>query len=131
MKYEPTAKCRFYEQRGEHGIVMSLLDGYRTNVVRHNMGYVPLFPYNNATHTGDLPMVKDLIDQYDLVVSGFPNDLTDIQEVVFIIRNYGGENLNTFLSELKQYKAIKVRTTVCPKAVAWRPCRLKFPRKPG
>lgn len=103
------SEVSFYEQRGEHGIVMSLLDGYRTNVVRHNMGYVPFVPfYNNATHTGDLPMVKDLIDQYDLVVSGFANDLTDIQEVVFIIRNYGGENLNTFLSELKQYKAIKV-----------------------
>ena len=53
-------------------------------------------------------MVKDLIDQYDLVVSGFANDLADIQEVIFVLRNYGGEDLNTFLSELKRYKAIKV-----------------------
>lgn len=99
----------FYEQKGEHDIVMALLDGYNTNIVKHNMGYVPFVPfYNNATHTGDLPMVKDLIDQYDLVVSGFANDLTDIQEVVFVIRNYGGEDLNTFLSELKKYKAIKI-----------------------
>ena len=73
------------------------------------MGEIPFVPfYNNRSHSGDLSMVKDLIDQYDLVVSGFANDLADIQEVIFVLRNYGGEDLNTFLSELKRYKAIKV-----------------------
>lgn len=75
----------------------------------HGMGEIPFVPfYNNRSHSGDLSMVKDLIDQYDLVVSGFANDLADIQEVIFVLRNYGGEDLNTFLSELKRYKAIKV-----------------------
>ncbi len=75
----------------------------------HGMGEIPFVPfYNNRSRSGDLTMVKDLIDQYDLVVSGFANDLSDIQEVIFVLRNYGGEDLNTFLSELKRYKAIKV-----------------------
>lgn len=75
----------------------------------HQMGFLPFVPFdNNRDCLGDLPMVKDLIDQYDLVTSGFANDLADIQEVIFVLRNYGGEDLNTFLSELKRYKAIKV-----------------------
>ena len=46
----------------------------------HGMGEIPFVPfYNNRSHSGDLSMVKDLIDQYDLVVSGFANDLADIQ----------------------------------------------------
>ncbi len=75
----------------------------------HGMQDLPFIAfYNNSSHCGDLHLYKDLIDQYDRVVSGYANDLADIQEVIFVLRNYGGEDLNTFLSELKRYKAIKV-----------------------
>ncbi len=99
----------FFERKGKNDIVMSFLEGYETNTMTHDMGYVPFIPfYNNSLKSGDLPMIKDLIDQYDLVVSGFANDLADVQEVIFILRNYGGEDLNAFLTDLKRYKAIKV-----------------------
>ncbi|MGI6030907.1 MAG: phage portal protein [Eubacteriales bacterium] len=75
----------------------------------HGIGQIPFIPFwNNGEGTGDLEMYQGLIDQYDRVVSGFANDLADIQEVIFVIRNYGGEDLGTFLGELKRYKAIKV-----------------------
>lgn len=110
-KYEiwTNTEAAFYESRGNHGISMMPLDESGTNIITHDMGYVPFVPfYNNSTRSGDITMYKELIDQYDLVVSGYANDLQDIQEIIFVIRNYGGEDLNTFLSELKQYKAIKV-----------------------
>lgn len=81
------------------------------NEFEHGFGEVPFIPfYNNNIPTDDLTNVKPLIDAYDKVFSGFLNDLEDIQEVIFILTNYGGEDLNTFVRELKQYKAIKVET---------------------
>lgn len=75
----------------------------------HGLGAVPFIPfYNNAQHTDDLPLYKDLIDAYDKVVSGFANDMEDVQEVIFVIKNYGGEGKTEFLSDLKQSKVIKV-----------------------
>ena len=40
--------------------------------------------------------------------SGFGNDLEDIQEVIFVIKNFGGERLADILHNLKLFKAVKV-----------------------
>lgn len=75
----------------------------------HESGEVPFIPfYNNNIHSDDLRNIKPLIDVYDKVYSGFINDLDDIQELIFILSGYGGEDLNKFLSDLKKYKAIKI-----------------------
>ena len=75
----------------------------------HGIGEVPFFPFqNNNTETNDLKNIKGLIDTYCKVFSGFVNDLEDIQEIIFILTNYGGADLNEFLRDLKYYKAIKV-----------------------
>lgn len=80
-----------------------------TNEYEHGMGEVPFFPFfNNNINTNDLDNIKPLIDVYCKVFSGFVNDLEDIQEVIFILTNYGGANLGEFLSDLKKYKAIKI-----------------------
>lgn len=77
----------------------------------HNIGEVPFFPFfNNNTGTGDLDDIKPLIDVYCGVFSGFVNDLEDIQEVIFVLTNYGGEDLGQFLRELKDYKAIQIES---------------------
>lgn len=75
----------------------------------HNFGEVPFIPFpNNAEGGNDLNDVKELIDAYDKVYSGFLNDLEDIQEVLFILAGYEGEDLEEFLQKLKKYKTIKV-----------------------
>ena len=75
----------------------------------HGIGEVPFFAFsNNNIGTNDLKNIKPLIDVYCKVFSGFVNDLEDIQEVIFVLTNYGGENLGEFLDDLKYYKAIKV-----------------------
>ncbi len=76
---------------------------------RHGVGEVPFFPFfNNNTDTNDLDNIKPLIDTYCKVFSGFVNDLEDIQEVIFILTNYGGQDLGQFLRDLKDYKAIQI-----------------------
>ncbi|MBC5712477.1 phage portal protein [Hungatella sp. L12] len=79
------------------------------NEFKHEIGEVPFFPFfNNNIDTGDLENIKPLIDVYCKVFSGFVNDLEDIQEVIFVLTNYGGADLKQFLQELKDYKAIQV-----------------------
>lgn len=79
------------------------------NEYEHDFGEVPFIPfYNNNIPTDDLVNIKLLNDAYDKVFSGFLNDLEDIQEIIFVLTNYGGEDLNTFVTDLKKYKAIKV-----------------------
>lgn len=81
------------------------------NQFPHDIGEVPFFPfYNNNTDTGDLDDIKPLIDVYCGVFSGFVNDLEDIQEVIFVLTNYGGTDLGQFLRELKDYKAIQIES---------------------
>ena len=48
----------------------------------------------------DLKNIKPLIDVYCKVFSGFVNDLEDIQEVIFVLTNYGGADLGQFLRDL-------------------------------
>ena len=60
--------------------------------------------------TDDLKKYKDLLDIYDKVLSGFANDLEDIQQLIYILENYGGEDLKEFLGDLKRYKTVKTET---------------------
>lgn len=79
------------------------------DTIPHNMGLVPFIPFaNNAAHTPDLKRIKSLIDVYDKTYSGFLNDLEDVQEVVYVLTNYGGENLSDFLDGMKKYKTIQM-----------------------
>ena len=78
---------------------------------QHGVGEVPFFPFfNNNIDTDDLKNIKSLIDTYCKVFSGFVNDLEDIQEVIFVLTNYGGEDLGQFLRDLKDYKAIQIES---------------------
>lgn len=80
-----------------------------TNVYRHDFGAVPFVPFmNNSEHLPDLVKYKGLIDTYDLVYNGFVNDIQDVQQVVLVLTNYGGTNLNEFMNTLRYDKAIKI-----------------------
>nr|DAP48623.1 MAG TPA: PORTAL PROTEIN [Caudoviricetes sp.] len=76
--------------------------------IKHILGNVPFIEFaNNSLKRSDLSKYKALIDLYDKVKSGFANDLEDIQQIIYILENYGGENLGEFLGDLKRYKAVK------------------------
>lgn len=77
----------------------------------HNLGRVPFIQFaNNHRQQSDLKKTKSLIDLYDKVLSGFANDLEDIQQIIYILEDYGGEDLKEFLGDLKRYKAVKTDT---------------------
>lgn len=111
-------ECQAYRKRAEMFQPFDMfsyvnLDGMAepTNTFRHDFGAVPFiaFPNNNVC-TGDLDKIKNLIDSYDKTYSGFVDDLEDIQQVVFVLTNYGGADLKQFLSDLKYYKTIQVES---------------------
>ncbi|MEY8357062.1 phage portal protein [Lachnospiraceae bacterium 54-53] len=81
----------------------------KSNVFIHGWAEVPFIPFNNNNiSTNDLVNIKPLVDAYDKVFTGFLNDLEDIQEVIFILTNYGGEDKKEFIDDLKKYKMIKL-----------------------
>ncbi|MFR3566438.1 MAG: phage portal protein [Paraclostridium sordellii] len=78
------------------------------DIIGHKFGEVPFIEFrNNNRFQNDLDKYKNLIDIYDKVSSGYANDLEDIQQVIYILENYGGEDLKEFLGDLKRYKAVK------------------------
>lgn len=78
-----------------------------SNVLRHDWGEVPFIEFdNNNKRQNDLRNVKKLIDVYDKVTSGYINDIEDVQQVIFLLEGYGGQDLNEFLGQLKKYKVI-------------------------
>lgn len=75
----------------------------------HSFGSVPFIPFaNNNRKQSNLKKYKGLIDAYDIVVSGYVNDVMDIQQVIYILENYAGTDLASFLSDLKKYKTVSV-----------------------
>lgn len=73
---------------------------------------VPFIEFkNNRNMISDLKKYQDQIDIYDKVMSGYANDLEDIQQIIYILENYGGEDLKEFLGDMKRYKTIKTETT--------------------
>lgn len=71
---------------------------------------IPIFPlYGTENKSSTLTeALQSKIDAYDLVASDFINNLEDSEEVYWVLKNYGGQNLDTFLKDFKRYKTIKV-----------------------
>jgi Phage portal protein, SPP1 Gp6-like. len=67
------------------------------NIQPHTYGRVPFIEFCNndtlvsETPTNDLIMYKDITDALDKLISGFANDCDDIQEVLWVLKNYQGE----------------------------------------
>lgn len=60
--------------------------------------------YGSRLRQSTLVGMREAIDAYDLVKSGFANDMTDCAQVYWIVENYGGmtdDDLKQFLDRLK------------------------------
>lgn len=86
LKPEATAECR------NPVIYFELLPNGTYNIQPHTYGRIPFIEFQNNAHAdNDLIMYKDIIDALDKLVSGFANDIDDIQEIVWVLKNYDGE----------------------------------------
>lgn len=70
-----------------------------------NYGTLPIVPiWGSKLHQSTLIGMKEKIDSFDLIRSGFANDLTDCAQIYWIIENCGGMNdkdLAKFRDKLK------------------------------
>lgn len=71
-----------------------------------NYSRLPIVPFwGSSLHQSTLVGMRAAIDAYDLVLSGFANNLADCAEVYWIIENYGGmqpDDLANFLEKLRR-----------------------------
>lgn len=72
----------------------------------------PIVPlWGNLTHQSEIVGLREKIDGYDLIQSGFANDLDDCSQIYWTIQNAGGMDdvdLAKFLDRLKVVKAAVV-----------------------
>lgn len=75
----------------------------------------PTFPivplWANQAHQSELVGIREGIDAYDLIKSGFANDLDDASQIYWVIQNAGGMDdidLARFLKRMKTVKAAVV-----------------------
>lgn len=120
---EKNKNIAIFEHWTDTEVTIYVLEGSITSVgkiiesknIKHKLKTIPFIPFlNNKNGTSDLIKYKDLIDLYDRVMSGFANDLEDIQQIIYILENYGGANLSEFTSNLRKFKAIKVNQSGSP-----------------
>ncbi|MFG6671069.1 phage portal protein [Bacillus subtilis] len=76
----------------------------------YGWGRVPLIEFkNNDEGVSDLVFYKDLIDQYNNTISNNANTFDEMQDVIYELKNFGGQDLGEFMTNLKHYKAVEVR----------------------
>jgi SPP1 family phage portal protein len=72
-------------------------------------GMVPFIPFkNNEELLPDLNDYKELVDEYDKNRSDLANNLEEIQDALFVLKNYAGQDLKEFQRNLRYYRALKV-----------------------
>ena len=92
-------------------IMKSNADGEEILDGRNYPGF-PIVPFwGNLTHQSELVGLREKIDGYDLIQSGFANDLDDASQIYWTIQNAGGMDdvdLRTFIERMKVVKAAVV-----------------------
>lgn len=87
----------YLEKAEEEGaeIEFEALPAGGLNIQPHYYGEIPFIEFqNNGTATNDLNMYKAIVDAVDKLVSGYANDVDDLQEIIWVIKNYAGETLD-------------------------------------
>ena len=121
--YELDGYTDFIQRKGEDAIVLKEKRNYilklRTTQADGTEIYdgenYPSFPivplFANKQHQSELVGRREQIDAYDLIKSGFANDLDDASQIYWVIQNAGGMDdidLAKFIEHLKTVKATVV-----------------------
>lgn len=124
-----------YEERDGAFVAVEPKHGYKTKIATSNAFGTEIVGYDNWG--GKLPVVpffgsdlkqstlvgmKEKIDCFDLVRSGFANDLSDVAEIYWLVENYGGmtdEDLARFRDRIKLNHIANVDTSQGGKVSAY------------
>ncbi|MBT2601410.1 MULTISPECIES: phage portal protein [unclassified Oceanobacillus] len=63
---------------------------------------------NNEDNIPDIHFYKDTIDVYDRIMSDSSNTIEDIQEFIYLLKGYSGEDIDNAITNLKRYKGVAV-----------------------
>lgn len=121
--YEADGYTRYQGRRGAGGAAVGRLDvvegkrpyiektsytpadGIEQVVGGENYSALPVVPmWGSRLHQSTLVGMRQAIDSYDLIRSGFANDLTDCAQIYWLVSNAGGmgdKDLQKFLDRLK------------------------------
>lgn len=84
-------------------------DTLTQETTQEGWGKVPFIEVKNDDDMmTDLEAIKDMIDAYDYTMSDEANDLSQIQQLIWILKGYRGTSLKEFMQNLKKYKSMKV-----------------------
>ena len=97
---------RFTEKRPYIETVATIpVDGFEQVIAGENYSSLPVVPlWGSRLHQSTLVGMRQAIDSYDLIRSGFANDLTDCAQIYWMISNAGGmddASLERFRDRLK------------------------------
>ncbi|MCC9090650.1 phage portal protein [Bacillus pumilus] len=93
FEYEKNPESHFYTKQGK---------GY-------GWGKVPMIEFkNNEEGVSDLIFYKDLIDQYNNNISNNANTFDEMQDLIYVLKNFAGQDLSEFTTNLRHYKAVEV-----------------------
>ena len=92
-KINPSSHTAFIDEEGE--------------IYCESFGFIPFFRLdNNAERTSDLWIIKDLIDDYDLMASSLSNNLIDFDMPLYAVTGFEGDSLDELQQNLKTKKII-------------------------
>lgn len=99
-KFEKDGEKRSYKQT----ISKAPADAEPEVVAEENYSRLPIVPlWGSRLHQSTLIGLQQSIDSYDLIRSGFANDLQDCAQIYWILENYGGmkeEELQRFRDQI-------------------------------
>lgn len=110
-------KVTYYIKRGDNLILDSEAYLNKSGEFGHflengqdkSWGRVPFIPFrNNNLEVPDIKFIKNLIDQYDIARSEAANYVEDVNNLIYVLKGYGGEDLEEFMRDLKRYRAVKI-----------------------
>lgn len=118
--YEEDGYTEFIWRENENGTILKPKQSYTRLVAQsvadgieiidgENYPNFPIVPlWANREHQSELTGLRSKIDGYDLIQSGFANDLDDASQIYWIVNNAGGMDeidLKKFLDQIKRVHA--------------------------
>lgn len=72
-------------------VSMAAADDHPSVIGEENYGVLPIVPmWGSDLHQSTLVGIRQSIDSYDIIRSGFANDMQDCAQIYWLLENYGG-----------------------------------------
>ena len=110
------AQVVYYIQEGSKSVTLdpNVTENPRPHVTYEDgsgegLGFIPFFRLDfNRKRLSSLHPVKPIIDDYDVMNCALSNNLQDLTEGIYVVRNYQGDNIEELVQSIRAKKAVGV-----------------------